>query len=125
MQLQVEPSLSRPPDEVYDLLEQMTINSFQWPSERARVKKHAGMYSIDPITSLTAQVSALVTQIATMSRGAQPNSEVAAVVSTNERPNIEEARYVNNHEYGGYRGNHVPNQYHHGLRNHENFFLCQ
>lgn len=54
------------------------------------------MYSINPISSLTAQVFALVTQIAAMSKGAQPNSEAAAMVSTNERHNMEEAQYVNN-----------------------------
>lgn len=76
------------PDEVYDLLEKMIINSFQWPSERSGVKKPAGMYSIDSITSLTAQVYALVIQIAAMSKGAQPNTEVAEVVSPMKGPTL-------------------------------------
>ena len=54
---------AKSPDQAYDLLEQMTINSYQWPSERSGVKKQAGIYAIDPITSLTAQVSALKTQL--------------------------------------------------------------
>ncbi|XP_075481081.1 uncharacterized protein LOC142521777 [Primulina tabacum] len=56
------------PEQAYDLLEQMTINSYQWPSERSGVKRTAGVYAVDPITSLTAQVFALTTQIAAMNK---------------------------------------------------------
>ncbi|XP_075518300.1 uncharacterized protein LOC142552410 [Primulina tabacum] len=45
--------LAKSPEQAYDLLEQMTINSYQWPSERAGVKRTAGVYAVDPITSLT------------------------------------------------------------------------
>ncbi|XP_073035297.1 uncharacterized protein [Primulina eburnea] len=34
---------------------------------------------------------------------------------------MEEAQYINNRGFGGYRGNPPPNTYHPGLRNHENF----
>ncbi|XP_073024311.1 uncharacterized protein [Primulina eburnea] len=33
---------SKTPDEAYEFLEQMTINSYQWPSERSRSRKPAG-----------------------------------------------------------------------------------
>lgn len=79
------------------------------------------MFFVRPITSLTAQVSALVTQIATMNKVVQPNSEAVAVVSTNERSNMEKAHYVKNRGYGEYRGNQFSNNYHPGMRNHENF----
>ncbi|XP_075499962.1 uncharacterized protein LOC142538531 [Primulina tabacum] len=59
---------AKSPEQAYDLLEQMTINSYQWPSERAGVKRTAGVYAVDPITSLTAQVSALTTQLAAMNK---------------------------------------------------------
>ncbi|XP_073057234.1 uncharacterized protein [Primulina eburnea] len=59
---------AKSPAQAYDLLEQMTINSYQWASERSGVKRTAGVYAVDPITSLTAQVSALTTQIATMNK---------------------------------------------------------
>ncbi|XP_073028653.1 uncharacterized protein [Primulina eburnea] len=52
---------SKSPAQAYDLLEQMTINSYQWPSERSGLQRTAGVYAVDPITSLTAQVSALTT----------------------------------------------------------------
>ncbi|XP_073277663.1 uncharacterized protein [Primulina huaijiensis] len=86
---------AKSPAQAYDLLEQMTINSYQWPSERSGVKRTAGVYVVDPITSLTAQFSALTTQLAAM------NKKFGG--------------------YGGYRGNPPPNTYHPGLRNHENF----
>ncbi|XP_075481209.1 uncharacterized protein LOC142521921 [Primulina tabacum] len=112
---------SKTPDEAYELLDQMIINSYQWPSERSGPKKPAGVYAIDPITSLTAQVSALTTQIAAMNKTGQSTSDVA-LVTAEEEPVVEEAQYINNnHGYGGYRGNPPPNTYHPGLRNHENF----
>lgn len=84
-----------------------------------------GMYSIDPITSLTAQVSALATQIAAMNKGGQIHTSEVAALSSEEGPTVEEAQFVNNRGgydgYGGYRSNPMPNQYHPSLRNHENF----
>ncbi|XP_073031282.1 uncharacterized protein [Primulina eburnea] len=111
---------SKTPYEAYELLEQMTINSYQWPSERSGSKKPAGVYAVDPITSLTAQVSALTAQIAAMNKPGQSTSEVA-LVTAEEEPVMEEAQYINNRGFGGYRGNPPPNTYHPSLRNHENF----
>ncbi|XP_075475685.1 uncharacterized protein LOC142509480 [Primulina tabacum] len=111
---------SKTPDEAYELLEQMTINSYQWPSERSGSRKPAGVYAVDPITSLTAQVSALIAQIAAMNKPGQSTSDVA-LVTAEEEPVVEEAQYINNRGFGGYRGNPPPNTYHPGLRNHENF----
>lgn len=87
---------AKSPNQAYDLLEKMTINSFRWPIERYGVNKPTSMYFIDPITSFTAQFSVLVTQITVMSKGAQPNSVTAAVFSTNERSSMEKAQYVDN-----------------------------
>ncbi|XP_073037960.1 uncharacterized protein [Primulina eburnea] len=111
---------SKTPDEAYELLEQITINSYQWPSERSGSKKPAGVYAVDPITSLTAQVSALTAQIAAMNKPCQSTSEVALVIAEEELV-MEEAQYINNRGFGGYRGNPPPNTYHPSLRNHENF----
>ncbi|XP_075481186.1 uncharacterized protein LOC142521895 [Primulina tabacum] len=97
---------AKSPAQAYDLLEQMTINSYQWPSERAGVPRTAGVYAVDPITSLTAQVSALTTQIATMNKVSTSNTEGASfVVEESQIP--EEVQYINNKNfgsYGGYRG---------------------
>ncbi|XP_073275392.1 uncharacterized protein [Primulina huaijiensis] len=46
---------AKSPDQAYDLLEQMTINSYQWPFERSGVKRTTGISTVDPITSLIAQ----------------------------------------------------------------------
>ncbi|XP_075524475.1 uncharacterized protein LOC142556862 [Primulina tabacum] len=87
---------SKTPDEAYELLEHMTINSYQWPSERSGSRKPAGVLG-------------------------QSTSDVALVTAEQE-PVVEEAQYINNNRgYGGYRGNPPPNTYHPGLRNHENF----
>ncbi|XP_073035330.1 uncharacterized protein [Primulina eburnea] len=80
---------AKSPAQAYDLLEQMTINSYQWPSERSGVKRTAGVYAVDPITSLTAQVSALTTQIAAMNKAGQSTSDVA-LVTAEESPIPEE-----------------------------------
>ncbi|XP_073136930.1 uncharacterized protein [Henckelia pumila] len=45
---------SKDPIQAYEMLEQMTINSYQWPSERMGVKKR--VYSVDPLTFITAQL---------------------------------------------------------------------
>ncbi|XP_073061697.1 uncharacterized protein [Primulina eburnea] len=114
---------AKSPEQAYDLLEQMTINSYQWPSERAGVKRTAGVYAVDPITPLTAQVSALTTQIAAMNKVSTSDIEGPSLV-TEELSTPEEAQYINNRNqggYGGYKGNPPPNTYHPGLRNHENF----
>ncbi|XP_073030807.1 uncharacterized protein [Primulina eburnea] len=79
----------------------------------AGIKKTAGVYAVDPITSLTAQVSALTTQIAAMNKAGQSTSDVA-LVTAEEEPVVEEAQYINNRGFGGYRGNPPPNTYHPG-----------
>ncbi|XP_073313454.1 uncharacterized protein [Primulina huaijiensis] len=114
---------AKSPAQAYDLLEQMTINSYQWPSERSGVKRTAGVYDVDPITSLTPQVSALTTQLAAMNKVSTAEGESAPVV-VEESHFLEEVQYINNKNFGGYRGyrgNPPPNTYHPRLRNHENF----
>ncbi|XP_073046163.1 uncharacterized protein [Primulina eburnea] len=94
---------AKSPEQAYDLLEQMTTNSYQWPSERAGVKRTAGVYAVDPITSLTAQVSALTTQIAAMNKVSTSDIEGPSMV-TEELSTPEEAQYINNRNQGGYGG---------------------
>ncbi|XP_073051239.1 uncharacterized protein [Primulina eburnea] len=94
---------AKSPAQAYDLLEQMTINSYQWPSERSGVQKTAGIYTVDPITSLTAQVSTLTTQIATMNKVSTSNTEGPSPV-VEEAHFLEEAQYINNRNVGGFGG---------------------
>ncbi|XP_075521398.1 uncharacterized protein LOC142554621 [Primulina tabacum] len=83
----------------------MTINSYQWPSERSGSRKPTGLYAVDPIVSLTAQVSALTAQIAAINKPGKSTSDVA-LVTADEEPVVEEAQYINNNRgYGGCLGN--------------------
>ncbi|XP_073317249.1 uncharacterized protein [Primulina huaijiensis] len=114
---------AKSPAQAHDLLDQMTINSYQWPSKRSGVKRTAGVYAVDPITSLTAHVSALTTQLAAMNKVSTAEGESAPVV-VEESHFPEEVQYINNKNfggYGGYQGNPPPNTYDPVLRNHENF----
>ncbi|XP_073057366.1 uncharacterized protein [Primulina eburnea] len=94
---------AKSPAQAYDLLEQMTINSYQWPSERSGVQRTAGIYAVDSITSLTAQVSALTTQIATMNKVGTSNTEGPPVV-VEESHFPEEVQYINDKNFGGFGG---------------------
>ncbi|XP_073061875.1 uncharacterized protein [Primulina eburnea] len=94
---------AKSPAQAYDLLEQMTINSYQWSSERSGVQRTAGVYAVDLITSLTAQVSALTTQRATMNKVGTSNTEGPPVV-VEESHFPEEVQYINNKNFGGYGG---------------------
>ncbi|XP_075500001.1 uncharacterized protein LOC142538578 [Primulina tabacum] len=88
---------SKTPDEAYELLEQMTINSYHWPS-----------FGVDHTDCSD-------------DKAGQSTSDVA-LITTEEEPVVEEAQYIkNNRGYGRYRGNPPYNTYHPGLRNHENF----
>ncbi|XP_075475734.1 uncharacterized protein LOC142510580 [Primulina tabacum] len=49
-------------------------------------KRTAGVYAVDPITSLTAQVSALTTQIATMNKVSTSNTEGASFIVEESQP---------------------------------------
>ena len=53
-------------EDAYNLLEEMAINHFQWPSERATMTKVARIYEVDPLVALTTQISTLSTQVATL-----------------------------------------------------------
>ena len=44
--------LSKTSEEAYHLLEEMSDNNCQWPSERSMVKKTVGILEVDPIVSL-------------------------------------------------------------------------
>ncbi|XP_073056873.1 uncharacterized protein [Primulina eburnea] len=69
----------------------------------AGVQRTAGVYAVDPITSLTAQVSALTTQIATMNKASTSNFEGPSVV-VEESHTPEEVQYINNKNFGGFGG---------------------
>ncbi|XP_073133925.1 uncharacterized protein [Henckelia pumila] len=111
---------SKNPIQAHDMLEQMTINSFQWSYERMGVQKAVEVYAVDPITSISAQLSALTTQVVALNKVSVADLAGASMASE-EFQHPEQAQYINQRGYGGYRGNLVPNTYHPDLRNHEKF----
>ncbi|XP_073158913.1 uncharacterized protein [Henckelia pumila] len=116
---------SKFPIEAYVMLEQMTINSYQWPSERYAIWKTAETHEVDAFTALTSKMATISTQLATLTKGNQSSTKSAslatAVNSTDGFESAEQAQYVNNRNFNNYRGNPAPNQYHPNLRNLENF----
>ncbi|XP_073154034.1 uncharacterized protein [Henckelia pumila] len=98
---------AKDPAQAYEMLKKMTINSFQWPTECTGLKKSAGVYVIDPLTSFSDQISALSKQI--------------AAINIAQTHTLDEAQYINTRGYEGYRSNPFPNSYHPDLRNHVNF----
>ncbi|XP_062083461.1 uncharacterized protein LOC133789704 [Humulus lupulus] len=55
--------MSKSANEAYDLLEEMAMNNYQWPSERETTKKVAGVHELDAISMLSAQVATLTKQL--------------------------------------------------------------
>ena len=64
------------------LLEEMLANNCQWPSECSIGKKAAGIYEVDLIVSLSAQVSILANQIAAFTTKESSSKEAAMVATT-------------------------------------------
>ena len=102
----------------------MATNSYQWPNERLSRKRVAGLYEVDQITALTAQMSSFTNQIAALTtQGVQPKVENVAATSMSHQGNgmeNEQVQYVNNCNTN-YQGNYLPIYYHLSLRKHENF----
>ncbi|XP_073137428.1 uncharacterized protein [Henckelia pumila] len=100
---------SKFPVDAYEMLEQMTINNYQWPSERSMINKPAGIHEVDALTALTAQMTAISTQLDLMSKGNQVSTESAslatAVYPTGGFECVDQAQYVSNRNFTSYRGN--------------------
>ena len=64
------------------MLEEMSANNCQWLSERLMEKKAAGILEVDPIMSISAQVSALANQITTFTTGEASASKKVVMVET-------------------------------------------
>jgi len=50
-------------DEAYELLEEMASNSYQWQSDRAMLRKAAGVHEINAISAIHAQVALLTKKL--------------------------------------------------------------
>ncbi|KAG9450108.1 hypothetical protein H6P81_010073 [Aristolochia fimbriata] len=117
------------PNEVYELIEEMSSNMYQYPVERSARGRIAGIQNVDPIVALQAQVESLtnqlsklhkpslVAQICDMCGGGHPSQECQAgnVQAVNS---FDHANYVSNF----CRSNDpYSNTYYPGWRNHPNF----
>ena len=88
-------------------------------------KKAAGIHEVDPIVSLSAQVSTLANQRAAFTTNEPSSMETAMVATTSyvgEGVGVEQeqCQYLNNRNFN-YLPNNLPTHYHPSLRNHENF----
>ena len=52
-------------DDAYALLDEIASNSYQWGSDRTTTKKAAGIYEVDIVTAIQAQVDALSKKLET------------------------------------------------------------
>ena len=93
-------------DEAYDLLETMAANNYQWPSERLTQRKVAGMYEVDAMTALAAQVSALTKKIDSLAvqpvKAVQSTSVICDICAGNHASeqcaiSAESVQYVSNY----------------------------
>ncbi|KAG9458327.1 hypothetical protein H6P81_002835 [Aristolochia fimbriata] len=78
------------PNEVYELIEEMASNMYQYPAERSARGRVAGIHNVDPVLALQAQVESiakqlsqlhtpsLVARICDMCGGEHPNHESQA-----------------------------------------------
>src|SRR5262249_36764293 len=60
---------SKTPEAVYELIDEMAMNSYQWQVDRVVSNKPAGVHNVDAITALAAQIEQLNKKIDGMSMG--------------------------------------------------------
>ena len=72
--------LSKTTEEAHRLLEEMSANNCQWSGKQ--LKKAAGIHEVDPILSLSTQVSTLANQIASFTTRDVAARESAMVASS-------------------------------------------
>ncbi|XP_031286373.1 uncharacterized protein LOC116145068 [Pistacia vera] len=59
--------MKKTPEAAYELLDEMASNSYQWQSDKVPQRKAAGLYGVDAITTIYAQLEALNKKIDNMS----------------------------------------------------------
>ncbi|XP_017972556.1 PREDICTED: uncharacterized protein LOC108661169 [Theobroma cacao] len=117
--------MSKNATDVYDLLEEMASNNYQWPSKRSGSRKAVGASEIDAIGNLAEQVAALSKKFDTLGVHAVQNSFVVCEMcgdahSNDQCPsNYESLQFVGN--FNRQQNNPYSNTYNHGWRNHPNF----
>ena len=97
--------LSKTAEEAHRLLKEISANNFQWTGEHSMAKKATDIHEVDPIMSLSAQVSALANQIASFTTRDVASRESAMVASSSSYSgdgvglDTEQCQFVNNRNY--------------------------
>ena len=127
--------MRKTPEQAYELFEEMANNAYQWPTERLPARKAPGLYAVDPVTALSAQMEALTKQIKRLRTnqtqqcamgavicdfcgGGHPNHECQTGNSFSNYSMPEQANFVNNFCRPN---NPYSETYNPGWRNHPNF----
>jgi len=66
--------MTKTEDEAYNLIEEMTLNNFQWSTERAQPRRVGGKLEIDAITLLSAKVDTMTKRLDQMNVNAVSSS---------------------------------------------------
>ncbi|XP_062080847.1 uncharacterized protein LOC133785642 [Humulus lupulus] len=113
--------LGKTVDEAFNLMEEMAINSCQWPNKNSMPQKVAGLLEVYPMTSIVAHITTLSNQVGALTTKSSPSIIESVVVASQSGVclNQEQAQYVSNGNYN-YQSNNIPNYYHSRLRNNEN-----
>ncbi|KAI3807730.1 hypothetical protein L1987_23664 [Smallanthus sonchifolius] len=104
------------PQEAYNLIEEIAMNSYQWYNPRNTMGARQGVHSVDTVTSLSNQVDALTTRLNQLSKGktaAEATEEVKSITTNTEQVEFIGTNRLQNNPYS--------NTYNHGWRNHPNF----
>jgi len=66
--------MNKTEDEAYNLIKEMTLNNFQWSTERGQPKRIAGKLEVDALTLLSAKVDAVTQSLDRMNVNAVNSS---------------------------------------------------
>ncbi|EOY21213.1 Uncharacterized protein TCM_012596 [Theobroma cacao] len=121
--------ISKNAADVYNLLEEIALKNYQWPSERLGPRKVVGAYEIDALGTLTAQVAAevvaLFKKFDTLGVHTVQNSFTICKMCGNSHSsdqcsyNFASVHFVGN--FNRQQNNPYSNTYNSGWRNHPNF----
>ena len=67
-------------DEAFNLIEDMTLNNFQWSTERGQPKRVRGKLEVDALTLLAAKVDAMTQRLDRMNVLSQKSCMVSIII---------------------------------------------
>ena len=113
---------SKTPEQAQDLIEQMTMNNYQWSTARTKLSRQVGVYDVDAVTALAAQMEAMNKKIDGLTLS-QNQSKFIKCDSYREEDGTQECSGVSNYSGTVPRNLNKPynNTYKSGWRNHPNF----